>query len=201
MDGSAGILWEGPASSEALRHRRKSSQGLEHIRGARDQQPSRQEEIRGHDGCPAESLLLLEFYNDADTGHSGDPLEGFEADALGVLKVNMSDLLVPHFETRPSGHDDMPEELPKSWLEDCGSADQARDGMASNMNQPRPHAQVCSQNGAAKPLRFRNERWVSGVVFPTPDSEHERGGNVSSRRGFVVEALLVAEWEETRVAR
>lgn len=153
--------------------------------------------------CPAESLLLLEFYNDANVGRdSGEPIEGFEAEALGVLRVNLSEFLMPNFDEQPADHFDAPEDVPKRRsIVSCVGANRRNDGMGPDLGELRPHAQKCTQDGGAKSWQRTKERWVGGIVHPTCGSHQGRHGADSSSRGFVVEARLEMTWGVDGVTR
>lgn len=196
IDNATNVFWKIPVAWATLQKKTLASQpGLE--REWSDAQDERRPSEKRDGGLDweedRENCLFLEFYNDIDAGYSGELIEDFEAQALGVLRVNLSDFLMPRVDEQAGNNSDEPD-----YVREMGSTADSG-GMVPDFGKFRPHPFACTQNSVAKSWWRRKERWVGGITYPMLGSRQEvPDKSDSSTCGFVVEARLELAWSVDR---
>lgn len=123
--------------------------------------------------------VVLEIYNTTDTD-TGLPIEGFDAQVLGVLKVSLSDLRGGEREARPPDGANSQGRSGQTALESAFS-------MASVGVRP-----DCTGRGEASWVR--TDQWFGGVVSPACSYRHGASRDSPVSGGFVVEARVEVVW-------
>lgn len=134
-------------------------------------------------------MLLLELYNDANAGRSAVPIEGFEAEALGVLRVNLLQVLAQSHDQKSGGRASL------------GKTGTACGVDATWARVPIPTSQEELPHTTATSWRYRKEQWFGGPISPSRYFQHEGARDASSTGGFVVEARLEVAWGGRGVVR
>lgn len=194
-DNATNVFWKIPVTWEALHKKRPASQpGLERKwSDAHDERPNEERDSGLGLEEDSENCLFLEFYNDIDAGDNGELIEDFEAHALGVLRVNMSDFLMPRVEEQEGNISDQ-----SDHVREMGSTADFG-GMVPDFAEFRPHPSACSQDGVAKSWWRGKERWVGGIIHPMLGSgQAAPDESDSSTFGFIVEARLELAWRVDR---
>lgn len=135
--------------------------------------------------------ILFEMFDTAGRDTAGLPIEGFEAELLGVLRVKLSDIWVEESDHQTS-----------SCCSDVhGSlSDSAARRDDSTACAGRPDATAVYVDGATE-TRRRKDRWFGGIVSPSCSCQQGDANGNSPASGFFVEARLEVSWDGCRVQR
>lgn len=147
------------------------------------QEHGRQQQVCSYGEDCAE--MLLELYNtpNADTGL---PLDQFNTEALGVLRVKVSDILTQNVDVQRAGYVDGRGRLEKFAIGNSGLT-------TSCARSESPRRPECAYT-AAETSWCRTDQWFGGVISPLCTHQRVESGDLPSTGGFVVEARLEAIW-------
>lgn len=131
--------------------------------------------------------ILLEVYNTAnmDTGQS---IDGFEAERLGVLRIKLSDMWTQEICSKPAAGFKLADLQPGS-----GESHAGRAGSTTQASHSDAASHACE---AAETQQCRTDRWFGGIVSPSCSFHHNgsASGNVPLSGEYIVEARLEASW-------
>lgn len=139
------------------------------------------EDAKDTEGCEASrGLLRLEIYEAADPSHGAEPLAGFEAEALGVIRVDLQKLLLQDRQTVVEGS--MALDAQGAASRGCGG-DVACAAFVWG-------GEAAAAGGAQRSWRYTREHWIHGVMCGVDGARGDHTGRGSG--DLVVAARIEA---------
>lgn len=189
--GNPGVLWEIPTAC-VTPHSCPGHDGVAKDCGHNQarQGCERQEDRSFRDSCLE---MLVEVYNAADI-HTGLPIEGFEADTLGVLRIKFSDIWTQETRSRPAAG--------YKLADTQAGLGESREGKAGSTEAGHSDAALHACDAAETPCR--TDRWFGEVMSPSSSCQHNCSAseNTPAASGdYIVEARLEASWGGCTFAR
>lgn len=183
---NSGIYWQIPESSRKANFPGKEAPQVQ----------ERQGKVQGWLRREDYEDVLLEVYNTTDED-TGLPIEGFDAELLGVVRMKLPDLCADKCHTQPTGDIDIKQEGDEKTVGQVGSITP----VDRTDTLQRQITDTGANNGARK-RRCREDRWFCEVVHPPCCHRHSSAGRDSPvTRGIVLEARLEVIFSGCEVER